>query len=132
MALTVSLRAEDYPTTSDIVFKATRIDHRVTVSALLYERPGQEKPKARPTRSKRSILFIITGKATQTEKDALESASATWWTKGSGATKGRVRFYWGDNNGGNPYECAITKADFSNEGKMLKYDYMVELAEGAF
>ena len=132
MAFNVTLRAEDYPTTAEIILKSVRIDHRVTLTVLLHERPGQETPKARPTRSKRSILFIITGKATQAEKDALESASATWWLKGSGATKGRVRFYWGANNGGEPYNCAITKADFSKEGKALKYDYLVELAEGEF
>jgi len=132
MAFNVTLRAEDYPTTAEIIFKTVRVDHRITITALLFERPGKEKPKAKPTRSKRSILFIITGKATQAEKDALEAASETWWTKGSAPTKGRVRFYWGANNGGEPYECAITKADFSKEGKALKYDYLVELAEGEF
>ena len=132
MAFNVSLRAEDYPTTAEIILKSVRIDQRITVTPISYEFAGDEKTKVKPTRSKRRMLFIITGKATQTEKDALEDASANWWRKGSAPTQGRVRFYWGTNNGGEPYGCAITKADFSKEGKALKYDYLVELLEGEF
>jgi len=132
MAIDVKLRAEDYPATSDIELKVTRVDHKMTVKPILHERPGQELPKGRPTRSKRSPLFLITGKATQAEKDILEDMNATWWLKGTGTTKGRIRFYWGTNNGGTPYNCVLMDVNCWKESPKKKYEYIIELAEVAF
>ena len=130
----VGFKSED----DDILeLNAPRIDQRITIKPIESERAGKEKTKVRPSRSRRMLLFIITGKATQPEKDDLEDASRNWWAKGSGGTKGRIRFKWGDNKGdgsvaGAYYDCAIRKADFTEEAAHEKYDYMVELIEGDF
>lgn len=132
----VELRAEDHPTTDDIILSSVRIDQRVTVRPIEIQRAGKDKTYTRPTRSKRMVLFILTGKATQTEKDALEDASRNWWEK-TGTKDGRIRFKWGDNKGdgssaGTYYDCAIRKADFTEEAAHKKYDYIIELIEGDF
>lgn len=129
MALTVKIKNE-YDT--EVELRAIRVDQRITLNVIVADRAGQELPKIRPTRSRRRVLFIITGKATQAEKDDIETASKTWWSLGSGTTKGRVRFYWGENNGGNAYNCAITKTDIWKESNKAKYEYLMELEEGAF
>ena len=129
MTSTVKIKNEQG---TEIELTVTRVDQRVTVEAIIAARAGQELPKIRPTRSRRRSLFIVTGKATAAEADALETASKNWWTLGSGATKGRIRFYWDTRNSGNPYDCAITKYDNWKEGGKQKYEYLLELEEGAF
>lgn len=129
MASTVKLTNES---DEDLTLYVTRVDQRITIEPIVVERAGQELPKARPTRSKRKVLFIITGKATQTQKNAIETASETWWDLGSGATQGRIRFTWDTNNGGSAYECVFTKVDFWKESGKQKYEYLIELEEGDF
>jgi len=129
MALTVKIKSE---TDIEIVLRVTRVDQRVAVTPVVADRAGQELPKIRPGRSRRRSLFIISGKATQAEKDSIEAASKNWWMLGTGAMMGRVRFFWGENNGGNPYACSIMKVDMWKESNKEKYEFLIELEEGAF
>ena len=119
-----------------VELNAPRIDERITIQPIQSSRRGKEKTRLRPTRSKRILMFLITGKATQAEKDALEDVSRNWWLK-EGTKDGRIRFKWGDNKGdgttpGSYYDCAIRKADFTEEAAHEKYDYLIELIEGEF
>lgn len=116
---------------------APRIDQRITIKPKEYARPGKEDTYANPERGTRMQLFIITGKATQAEKDELEVASRTWWDLGSGQYQGRVRFKWGDNKGdgsvaGTYYDCVFRKTDFTQEAAHEKYDYIIELLKSEF
>ena len=127
----VELRAEDYPTTADIELNSVRVDQRITIKPKVYERTGQEDPRGSAYRSTRVQIFLITGKATQAEKDAIEKASAEWW-RIEGTKNGRIRFKWSDNKGdgsvaGSYYNCAIQKTDFTQEAAHEKYDYIIEL-----
>lgn len=124
-------------TGSTITLYSVRVDQRTTTNPIEVDRPGKEKPRLRPGRSIRIPLILITGKATQTEKDDLEAVERTWWGLGTGATKGRVRFKWGNNKGdgsiaGSYYNCALRKIDFTEEAAHAKYDYIIELIEGEF
>jgi hypothetical protein len=118
-------------------FRTLRIDQRITLKPIEYARPGKEDTTANPERGERMQLFIITGKATQAEKDALEDASRTWYKLGSGKYQGRVRFKWGDNKGdgsvaGSYYDCVFRKTDFTEEAAKAKYDFMIELLKSEF
>lgn len=130
----VGFKSED----GDVLeLNAPRIDQQSTTNPIKVERATKPEPKLRPGRSTRVPLFIITGKATQAEKDDLEAADRTWFLKGSGNTKGRVKFKWGDNKGdgtnaGSYYECAFRKFNFTQEAAHEKYDYIIELIEGDF
>ena len=115
----------------------TRVDQRIIHTPILYSRPGDETLIAKPEHGKRQGLFILTGKATQAEKSAIEDASRSWWTQGAGTTQGRIRFKWGDNKGdgeeaGTYYSCVLGKVDFWKEGKAEKYDFLIELIESDF
>jgi hypothetical protein len=134
MALNVKIKPEG-TTYSELELKSVRVDQRVTVKPHEYERPKKEAVKCRAAYAKRTTLFIITGKATQSEKDDLETASKKWWqeeTSGDSDNKGRVRFLWGTNNGSEYYNCAIRKADFTQEAAHEVYDYLIELIECEF
>ena len=117
---------------TEIALTAIRVDQHVTTEAPIAPRAGQALPRIRPSRSRGRSLFIVTGKATAAEADALETANKTWWALGTGETKGRIRFYWDTRNGGNPYDCAMTKYDNWKEGRKQKFEYLLELEEGAF
>jgi len=125
MTLSAKLKSE---AEEEIPLTLTRVDQRVTLQSVEYTPPGREIGWARPEFSKRIVLFILTGRATQAEKEALEGASRNWWTKGEGSAQGRVRFLWGDAT----YNCYITKADFSKDAAAEKYDYLIELKEADF
>ena len=129
MALDVKIKAED---STEYTLTVERVDQRISLGPTITKRPGQQLPRGRPARSTREVLFIVTGRATQSQKDNLESASKTWFTNGSGSTQGRVRFTWGENNSGNPYNCVLLKLDIWKEGKAEKYEYLMELEEVAY
>jgi|GEM_PF-1025653 len=129
MALDVKIKAED---DTEYTLTATRVDQRIEYTIPFNPRAGKELPRIRPTRSARKAMFIVTGRATQTEKDNLEAASKTWFEKGTGATSGRVRFTWGENNSGNPYNTCIWKLDIWKEAAEEKYEFLLELQEGDF
>lgn len=131
MAIDVKIKPEG-TTYSELELKSVRVDQRVTLKPHEYERPKAEEIKCRAAYTKRMTLFIITGKATQSEKDDLEAASKKWWQEGSGANKGRVRFKWGTNNSSGYYNCAMRKADFTQEAARENYDYLIELVECSF
>ena len=129
MALDVKIKAED---DTEYTLTAERVDQRIEYTIPFTERAGKDLPRIRPTRGARKCLFIVTGRATQTQKNQLETASKTWFEKGSGNTQGRVRFTWGENNGGTPYDTAIWKLDIWKEAKAEKYEYLMELQEAEF
>lgn len=131
MAINVKIKPET-GSYSELTLKSVRVDQRISLKPHEYERPQQEEVKCRAAYSKRMTLFLITGKATQSEKDDLETASKKWFQEGSGANKGRVRFLWGTNNGSAYYNCAIRKTDFTQEAAREVYDYLIELVECSF
>lgn len=131
MSINVKIKPEEGEY-NELTLKSVRVDQRITVKPHEYERPKEEEVKCRAAHSKRITLFIVTGKATQSEKDDLEAASRKWWQEGELPNKGRVRFRWGTNNNSGYYNCAIRKADFTQESAHENYDYLIELIECHF